>query len=69
MRKIEMNKLAVVTSCDSCPNNWFYLGVDCCCLLMNKKPCYDNESDFTEENENIPIWCPLPNSSTEQVSK
>ena len=58
-----MAKLAIVTACDNCPNNWFYLGVDCCCLLMDKKRCYDNENDF-KFDENIPSWCPLPDASS-----
>jgi len=60
-----MNRLAEVSACDSCPNVWMYLGVDPCCLLMNKKPCYDK--DMAEE-ENIPAWCPLPYAKPPRVS-
>jgi hypothetical protein len=54
-----MKKLAEVTACDNCPNVWWYLGRDPCCLLMNKRECYKD----TKEEENIPQWCPLPEVS------
>jgi hypothetical protein len=54
-----VNKLAVVDGCDSCPNVWWYLGVDPCCLLMDKRPC--------NSDNNIELWCPLPNAPTEEL--
>lgn len=54
-----MKRLATVTTCDTCPNNWWYLGTTCCCILMDKKSCYSDESVLVED-ENIPSWCPLP---------
>ena len=61
-----MKRLAEVSSCDSCPNVWWYLGIDPCCILMDKKPCYKNEKDMAED-ENIPAWCPLPYAKPPRV--
>ena len=52
-------RLAKVTMCDDCPEAWFYLGMDCCCILMNNKRCFDDVNALMED-ENIPDWCPLP---------
>lgn len=54
-----MKRLAEITECDECPNKWMYLGLYHCCLLMNKRFCYNNKKDLDEQDD-IPYWCPLP---------
>ncbi len=63
-----MRKVITVDSCEDCKFVWWYLGVDACCSLMNKKGCFDDKSALVE-NENQPSWCPLPNASDEMIEQ
>ena len=56
-----IKKLAIVTECDECPNVWMYLGTTHCCQLMDKRRCYND----LENDPDIPVWCPLPDTSKE----
>lgn len=50
-------KIDIIHDCDDCSHVWFYLGVDPCCLLKDKKRI--DYKKLEEENEGIPDWCPL----------
>jgi len=54
-------KVITITSCENCRFVWLYLGLDECCLLLNKK-----RIPLDDDNE-IPSWCPLKDAPQEII--
>ena len=55
-----MRKIITINDCEECKFVWYYLGIDACCILENKKHIPLNE-------DGIPEWCPLLNASKEMI--
>lgn len=55
-----MKKVVVIEDCEHCKFVWYYLGIDTCCLLMNKKYIGD---------DGIPAFCPLHDATQEEIDR
>lgn len=60
-----MKKVDIIETCEVCSNVWWYLGTTPCCILMDRKPCWDG----LPEDQEIPDWCPLPTANEEPVQQ
>lgn len=55
---MELTKKVYINSCENCKYVWWYLGRSPCCLLENRRSCWND----IPEDEEIPPWCPLENA-------